>query len=361
MQLVGTAEQDELRAAVRALLERHAPAAVRATVDDGRPHDPGLWHRLGTELGVLGLVVPEELGGAGAGHVERAVVAEELGRALLPSPFLASSVLAADTLLALGDVDLVPTIAAGERTGTVAVADGGRDGLLAPGTGVTARPRDGSWVVDGRVSPVLDGDTADVVLVYAHADDGPAFFATDGGTRTPLRSLDPTRRYARLDLDATPATRLHGDAGAALARVRDLAAVALAAEQVGVMRSAVARTTAYVTDRVQFGRPVGSYQAVKHQCADMYSATEQADSAARAAAWTADHDPEALPLAAAVARVFVGPAAFSVANAMVLLHGGLGYTWEHDAHLHYKRAKADELLLGPPGTARARLADLMEV
>ncbi len=332
MQLVPTPEQDELRAAVRALLDRHAHRAVRAAVDDHAPHDRDLWRRLGTELGVLGLAVPEELGGAGAGHVERAVVAEELGRALLPCPFLGSAVLAADLLVALDDRSgLVEALVSGERV--VAVA-----GVLGPAGDVSVSGGE----LHGSAGPVIDAAGAGVV-------------------RTPLRTLDPTRQYARVDLHAAAATRLGALTEDALDRVRDLAAVAIAAEQVGVMGAAVDRTVAYVGDRVQFGRPIGSYQAVKHGCADMYASTEQAVSAVRAAAWDADHDPEALPLAAAVARVYVGPAAFAVATAMVQYHGGIGYTWEHDAHLYYKRAKADELLTGPPGAARARLAALMGV
>ena len=345
MQLVPGPEAEELRAAVRSFLDKHAPAALRACVDDGSGYDLALWRRLGTELGVLGLAVPEELGGAGAGHVERAVLAEELGRSLLPSPFLGSAVLATDLLVALGDpTGLLPALVAGERVAAV------------------VRPRPGAVRVDGaRLTgaggPVVDGDVADDLLVVV---DGEVFgldAAAPGVGRRTLRTLDPTRRQVRIELDDAPATRLGADAGT----VTDLARVALAAEQAGLMGAATERTVAYVGDRVQFGRPVGSYQAVKHGCADMYVATEQAVSAARAAAWTADHDRAALPLAAAVAEVFVGPAAFGVAAAMVLFHGGTGYTWEHDAHLFYKRAKADELILGTPARSRARLAELMEV
>ena len=364
MDLVRTAEQQELGDAVRALLDRHATsAATRAAIDTDAGHDPELWRRLGEDIGVLGLTVPEALGGAGAGHVERAVVAEELGRALTPSPFLGSSVLAVDVLTALGDTDLLPALATGEKIAAVAVAEGG--GVLDPGSGTRARRDGDGWVIDGRKTPVLAGDVADVLLVHATTDDGPAFFRVDatapGLSRTTLVGLDPTRRLARIDLAGVPAGRLDGDADAALRHAADLAAVVLAAEQVGLMSAAVERTVAYVTDRVQFGRPIGSYQAVKHGCADMYAATEQAVSAARAAAWAADHDPDGLPSAAAVAQVYVGPACFAVAGAMVQYHGGIGYTWEHDAHLFYKRAKSDELLLGPPRSHRARLAELLAI
>ncbi|MCD2195318.1 acyl-CoA/acyl-ACP dehydrogenase [Actinomycetospora endophytica] len=351
MQLVPTSEQDELRSAVRALLDKQAPRAVRATVDDGAGYDRDLWRRLGTELGVLGLAVPEELGGAGAGHVERAILAEELGRALLPSPFLGSAVLATDLLVGLDDRSgLLGALGSGERMAAVA-------GVLGPAGDVSVS----GGGLRGSAGPVVDATDADDLLVVVdgvvhHLDaTGP------GVVRTPLRSLDPTRRHARVDLDGAAATRLGSLDSDALQRVRDLATVAIAAEQTGVMGAAVDRTVAYVSDRVQFGRVIGSYQAVKHGCADMYASTEQAVSAVRAAAWAADHDPDALPLPAAVARVFVGPAAFAVTNSMVQYHGGIGYTWEHDAHLFYKRAKSDELLSGPPGAARARLAELMKV
>ena len=363
MQLVPTAEQSDLRTAVRELLADHAgPSDVRAAFGSDTGHDPQLWRRLGGDLGVLGLTGPESSGGAGAGHVERAVVAEELGRALVPSPFLGSAVLAVDLLDALGEVDLLGELASGERLGAVAVSGAaGPGGLLDPGGTVKA---DGDRL-DGHATPVLDGAAADVLLVLAGTADGPRFFRVDAGAdglrRTPLRSLDPTRRLARVDLERTPATPLGGDAGDALARVTDTAAAALAAEQVGVMAHAVERTVAYAAEREQFGRVIGSYQAVKHGLADMYAATELATPCARAAAWAADHDPDGLPLAAAVARVQVGPAAFEVADGMVRYHGGVGYTWEHDAHLHYRRAKSDELLFGSPARHRARLADLIRI
>jgi alkylation response protein AidB-like acyl-CoA dehydrogenase len=363
VQLVPTAEQEDLRTAVRDLLADHAgPEGVRTAFASESGHDPDLWRRLGRDLGVLGLTVPDELGGAGAGHADRAVVAEELGRALVPSPFLGSAVLAVDLLSTLGEMELLGELASGERIGAVAVAGApGPGGLLEPGGSVEAE----GGRLSGHAGPVLDGAAADVLLVLAEDGDGPRFFRVDAGAdglrRTPLRSLDPTRRLAGIDLDGVPATALDGDATAALARVADLAAAALAAEQIGVMAHAVERTVAYAGEREQFGRPIGSYQAVKHGLADMYVATELATPCARAAAWAADHDPDGLPLAAAVARVQVGPAAFAVADGMVRYHGGVGYTWEHDAHLHYKRAKADELLFGSPTRHRARLAELIGV
>ncbi len=308
MDLVLTGEQRDLRAAVRELLDDHADsAAVRKAIDSDLGHDPDLWRRLGTDLGVLGLAVPEDLGGAGAGHVERSVVAEELGRALVPSPFLSSAVFALDTLLALpaqpARDELVAALASGERTAALAVAEDA-SGAFDPGPATTRADGD---ALTGRKTPVLDGASADVLVVHA----GGSLYLVDAGgpgvTRTPLRSLDPTRRFARVDLDGAPGVRLDGDAAAALAAAQDRAAVALAAEQLGGMERALWLTVDYAKVRVQFGRAIGSYQAVKHGLAEMYAAWEQSASAVRHAAWAADHDPAALPLAAATASVYVGP------------------------------------------------------
>ncbi|MCO1658602.1 acyl-CoA dehydrogenase family protein [Pseudonocardia humida] len=369
MRLVLEAEQEDLRAAVRRLLaDRSSPAAVREVMASERGDDPGLWKSL-ADLGLLGLVVPEDLGGAGGGHVERSVVLEELGRALTPTPFLASAVLATDALLAVDDAaaraELLPALAGGERVATVAVAEGGAAWDRSGGA-TTATERDGGWRLDGTKAPVPAGAVADVVLVYASTSDGPGWFAVDAGadgfTRTALTTLDPTRPMARLTFAGTPARRLAAsDPAAALDLVADLAAVALAAEQVGVMARALELTVDYAKVRVQFGRPIGSYQAVKHGLADVYSAWEHSVSVLRYAAWTADHDRAELPLAAALAQTYVGPACFDAAVAMVQYHGGIGYTWEHDAHLFYKRAKSAQLLLGPPSSHRARLADRLGV
>lgn len=371
MQLVADREQQELRTAVRKFLTDHCPSErVRAVMDTADGHDRELWRRLATELGLVGLLVPEQHGGSGAGHVERCIVLEELGRALAPVPFLASAVLAVDTLLALDDeparTELLPRLASGDLVGTVAVAElGGSDPTA---TTTTASPVDGGWVLDGYATPVVSGEAADVVLVHARTPEGTGWFLVDsdqgtaaGLSRTGLRTLDPTRRLARLDFESTPARPLAGDAAAALAAVTDRVAVALAAEAVGGMERVLEMTVDYAKVRVQFGRTIGSYQAVKHGCADMYSAAEQATAAVRHAAWTADHDTEQLPLAAATAQVVVLPAYFRAAADTVVLHGGVGYTWEHDAHLYYKRAKTSELLLGSGERQRQRLADRLGI
>lgn len=365
MRLVLNREQQELRSGIRKFVAEHSPAdRIRQVMDSPDGFDRDLWRRMAGELGLAGLVVPERLGGSGAGHVERSVVAEELGRALVPTPFLASAVLAVDTLLALDDAEarseLLPELVTGEVIAAVA------GGALGSRDEVTASWRGGNWVLDGRTTPVVAGDVADVVLVHARTEQGGAWFLISGGaaglTRTPLRTLDPTRRLARLDFTAAPGRALStSDPEAVLAKVNDQAAVALVADSVGGMQRVLEMTSDYAKVRVQFGRAIGSYQGVKHACAEMYCACEQAYSMVRQAAWVADNDPAQLPLAAAGAQVFLSPAYFQTAANTVELHGGIGYTWEHDAHLYYKRAKTSELLLGSADRQRARLADLLGI
>jgi acyl-CoA dehydrogenase len=375
VQLVLDPEQRELRASIRKFLSDQAPPAkVRAAMESEPGYDRELWRRMAVELGLLGLPISEEFGGAGAGHVERAIVQEELGRALVPSPFLGSAVLATDALVALGDkeanAELLPAMAAGELIAGVAVAEGG-GAWDRSGGATTASRADGSdgWVLDGTKTAVVAGDVADVLLVYASGTDGPGWFRVAAGanpaeglSRTTLTTLDPTRRLARIAFTGTPATRLTGaDPVRVLDLVADLGGVALAAEQLGGLERAMQMTVEYAKVRVQFGRPIGSYQAVKHGCADVYCDWELGLSALRFASWAADHDREQLPVAAALAQSYLGPAYFQAATSAVQYHGGIGYTWEHDAHLYYKRAKSTELLFGPASAQRARLADRLGI
>ncbi|GAA1720968.1 acyl-CoA dehydrogenase family protein [Fodinicola feengrottensis] len=352
MELVLTQEQEDLRATVRKFFQDQVPmSAVRAVVD-GADYDAGLWKRMSSELGLTGLVVPESYGGAGAGHVERSVVLEEMGRFLVPSAFFSSAVLAVDALLTLDDeqarADLLPRLASGEITGTVAVAE---DSVYwHPGTTNTeAASTDTGWVLNGQKNLVVDGATAGVIIVYA--DEG--FFLVDGQaaglTRTPLAVLDPTRRLARLEFSQVSARKLEcADAAAALRAMADLAAVALAAEQVGGLARSMEMSVDYAKVRVQFGRLIGSYQAVKHGCVDSYVDWELTSSVLRYATWVADNNLDELRTAAALVRSSVSPAYFRVAARTIQLHGGIGYTWEHDAHFYYKRAKSSELLFGDP-------------
>ncbi|MEV6155863.1 acyl-CoA dehydrogenase family protein [Nonomuraea sp. NPDC052129] len=329
MKLVLSQEQQELRAAVRSFL---AAASPLAKVREG--YDREVYARLNGELGLSGLIIPEEYGGAGAGFAELAVALEETGAALLPGPFLATA-FATIALTRVPDKELLTAIAEGRITATLAIGP----------------------LTTGPLDRVINGMEADVLLLR----DGGVLTAVDltapGVTRTALETLDLTRGQARVELDGVPRREL----GPLPDGVDDLLAVALAAEQLGVLRAALAAIVAYAKIRVAFGRYIGSYQGVKHKLADMHCKLEQAESIVRFAAWAADESPEELPAAAALAQAYVGRACFEVARDHLLLYGGIGYTWEHDAHLFYKRAKADEVLLGPPRIHRARLAELLEL
>ncbi|MEV0145795.1 MULTISPECIES: acyl-CoA dehydrogenase family protein [unclassified Nonomuraea] len=371
MRLVLTPEQRELREAVRSFL---AAASPLPKVRDG--YDPAVHARLNGELGLSGLIVPEEYGGAGAGMAELAVALEETGAALLPGPFLATA-FAALALTRVPDKELLTGIAEGRTAATLALPVTPVDlTMRAAGAGVAG----GGVTVRGTLPQVLSGAEADVLLAAlpgtpagpgASAADGPGepgdgavLVAVDlggpGVTRVPLETLDLTRGQARVELADAPA-RVLGPLGPdGAAAVGDLVAVALAAEQLGVLRAALDAIVAYAKIRVTFGRCIGSYQGVKHKLADMHCKLEQAESIVRYAAWAAAEAPAELPQAAALAQAYVGRACFEVARDHLLLHGGVGFTWEHDAHLFYKRAKADEVLLGPPRVHRARLAALME-
>ncbi|GGS51304.1 acyl-CoA dehydrogenase [Planobispora rosea] len=355
MKLVLTAEQRELREAVRGFLAAASPlSAVRTAMDSEAGHDPAVYRRLAGELGLTGLIVPEEYGGAGAGYAELAVVLEETGAALLPGPFLATTAAAiALTQARTPDKELLSGIAEG-RLNAVYVP--------ASGVGVDAAGGDGRAVLRGTAPQVINGMDADVLLV--ETADG-ALVAVEPGaegvTRRALTTLDPTRGQAGVTFDGAPGRVISEGDENGLARTRDLLAVAVAAEQLGVLRAALDAIVAYSKVRVAFNRLIGSYQGVKHKLADMHCKLEQAESIVRYAAWTADEAPGELPAAAALAQVYLGRACFEVARDSLLLHGGIGFTWEHDAHLFYKRAKADEVLLGPPRTHRARLADLLEL
>ena len=370
MKLILTDEQKELGASVRAFLADTSPMSrVREIAESDLPYDRGTWTRMTRELDLAALAVPEEHNGAGAGHTEVAVVMEELGASLAPTPYLASAVLATNVLLQSGDTDaikdLLPAIASGEKIATFAIPVPGDE---TPG----ARKTGTGYELTGSSPRVLNGADADLILVAAtladEAKDGYApisLFAVDaseGFTREPLTTLDLTRPQAALTFEATPARQIGpSDATEAITRALDLASVALAAEQLGGLRRCLDTIVEYAKLRVQFGRFVGSFQGVKHKLADMHCTLEQAESVVRYAAWAADESPEELPVAAALAQSYLGKAYFQVAKDHLLLHGGIGFTWEHDAHLYYKRAKSAELLLGPPRHHRARLAERLGI
>ncbi|MFI7099901.1 acyl-CoA dehydrogenase family protein [Streptomyces sp. NPDC050161] len=383
-----TDEQEAIRRTLRALLAAHCgPDEVKAAVRTPHGYDEELWRRLAGQLGLPGLALPAAYGGADCGPTELALACEETGRALLPSPLVATAVLAAPLILALGSerqrADLLPRLAAGELTGTLAVPDGRlatalaltgpNDGGWAGGGragGIQARRRDGWWVLYGEAGQVLDGHTADVLLVAAHtggfARSRTRLFLVRGDaaglSRTRQTVLDETRPQARIELREVQGELLGEDAergpGDGLAAVGRTAAAALAAEAVGAADAALTRTLAHVQDREQFGRPIGAFQAVQHRLADLYVAVQAARSAAYYAAWAAGAAGGAVePGAGALALAQALEALRAVAADAVQLHGGIGFTWEHEAHLYFKRAACDELLLGPVHRLRARAAD----
>ncbi|MBO2453933.1 acyl-CoA/acyl-ACP dehydrogenase [Actinomadura barringtoniae] len=371
MKLILTDEQKELGASVRAFLADTSPMSrVREIAESTSPYDRDVWTRMTRELDLAALAVPESHSGAGAGHAEVAVVMEELGASLVPTPYLASAVLAANVLLESGDTDaikdLLPGIASGEKVATFAIPVPGEE---TPG----ARKTGSGYELTGSSPRVLNGADADLILIAAtladEVKDGYApisLFAVEasaqGLTRTPLTTLDLTRPQAALTFEGTPARQIGpSDANDAITRALDLASVALAAEQLGGLRRCLDTIVEYAKLRVQFGRFVGSFQGVKHKLADMHCTLEQAESIVRYAAWAADESPEELPVAAVLAQSYLGKAYFQVAKDALLLHGGIGFTWEHDAHLYYKRAKSAELLLGPPRHHRARLAERLGI
>ncbi|MGW2287448.1 acyl-CoA dehydrogenase family protein [Streptomyces phaeochromogenes] len=367
MDLTFSEEQDELRKVVRSFLTRHATEAdVRRLAADPSGYDPAVWRRMATEIGLQGLAVPEKYGGSGFGYVDLGVVFEETGRALLCAPYFATVALAAETLLRCDDEgargDLLPGIASGETVATLALTEeSGR--WDEAGIHLTAHEGAGGWRLTGVKTYVLDGHLADLLLVAARAPSGVSLFAVEaeapGLARTPLPTLDQTRKQARVEFTNTPA-RLLGPEGAAwpvLERALAAASVLLAAEQVGGAAAALDAAVEYAKIREQYGRPIGSFQGIKHKCADMLVEIESARSAAYGGLWALDAGDEAeIAISAALAQAFCSEAFTKVAGDNIQVHGGIGFTWEHPAHLYLKRAKSSEVLLGTPSYHRELLA-----
>ncbi|MEV0076124.1 acyl-CoA dehydrogenase family protein [Nocardia neocaledoniensis] len=334
----------EFRTSVRALLSKHAtPAALRTAMDSELGYDPKLWTMLCEQVGVAALAIPEEWGGAGAGLVESLMVVGELGATLAGVPMLGSAVLGVQAILLSGDEQacerLLPDLAEGSRTAALCWADAaGWDS-----SGV--RSTDGK--LDGTAHYVLHGAQAELLLVLT--DEG--LFETTpeaaGVTVTPTPALDPTRKLASITFTGTPATRIGtGDPAALRTRLREIAWAAVAAEQVGAARRCLDMTVEYTASRVQFGRPIGSFQALKHRMADMYVLVESAESTALAAAQALAEDSASVAEDVYVARRHCTETFSHVAAETIQLHGGIAITWEHDAHLYFKRAHATAELFG---------------
>ena len=360
-----SAEQNDLRQTVGDLLaKRYGESQVRRAMDGEPGYDDSLWREFAA-MGLLALCIPEEYGGAGAGAAELAVVAEQMGRALVCGPYLSTAVLTPHLLLALAEdaecADVLPRIAGGELITAVAFAEKGS--ARPPEHPCTVAEKvDGGWTVTGEKTYVLDAHAAQRIYVQAATPAGTSVFAVDrdahGLTVSPLTTVDQTRRQATVSLHETPA-RLLGP-GTALDTALDRAAIALVAEQAGGSLHAAQMAADYARTRYQFGRAIGSFQAIKHMCVDMLLEAQSALSAARhlAAAFDAgDADRES---DLALAQAYCSDAFVSVTAANIQAHGGIGFTWEHPAHLYLRRARTDAQIFGDPAWHRERYVRIRE-
>jgi alkylation response protein AidB-like acyl-CoA dehydrogenase len=353
-------EQEDFRAAVRTTLQAEAPSTyVRAMIDDPVGVTPELWDTMAS-LGWLGVLVPEASGGLGLGMVDAVVLQEELGKLPFPGPFVSSALAGTLAAVRLGVDDVLADLASGRRRATVAVEEAGYGDPLGQ---VRARAkRDGeAWVLEGTKPVVLDGAHADVAFVVADDGDGLATFALDAPAGEPVSGLDVTRKVARLVLDGRLARRVGpaGDQSTAWRRILDDLNVALCAELVGTAERALELAVEYAKVRVQFDRPIATFQAIKHKAADMLHQVELARVGTHYAAWASDADDAERERAAAMCKGYVAEAADAVTAECIQIHGGVGFTWDVDCHLLYRRAKQDDLLFGAQGYQRRRLADLL--
>jgi alkylation response protein AidB-like acyl-CoA dehydrogenase len=366
MNFAFTEEQDELRKTVRAFLDSKSPeSAVREQMETEAGYDAAVWSQMAEQMGLQGLHIPEEYGGSGYSYVELGIVLEEMGRSLLCAPFFSTVVLAANTLLQSGDdaakKDYLPGIASGETIATVAFTEPSGKWDEAGITMEATADGDG-WTLNGTKSFVLDGHTANLIVVAARTPKGVSLFAVDGDaaglSRTALSTMDQTRKQAKLEFEGTPARLIgtEGEGWNTLNSVLDLVAVGLAAEQVGGAQKVLDMAVEYAKVRVQFGRPIGSFQAIKHKCADMLLEVESAKSAAYYGMWCASEMNDELPSVASLSKAYCSEAYFHAAAENIQIHGGIGFTWEHPAHLYFKRAKSSELLFGDPTYHRELLA-----
>ena len=371
MNFAFTEEQEMLREAVRGFLEQVSPVnEVRAQMDTVDGYDAATWQRMAGEVGLQALAIPEEYGGQGFTFIELGIVLEEMGRTLVCAPFFSSVVLAANAILNAGtDKDkaaLLPGIASGETIAALAFTEpnGKWD---ADGITMVARREGEDFVLDGTKSYVIDGHIANQLVVVARLEgtagtDGIGFFSVAGDaaglTRTPLATMDQTRKQAQLEFVGVRACAIGspGEGWAAFEKTLQQASVALANEMVGGAQRVLEMAVEYAKVRVQFGRPIGSFQAVKHKCADMLLEVESAKSAAYYAGWAVAEDNDELPVVASLAKAYCSDAYFHAAAENIQIHGGIGFTWEHDAHLYFKRAKSSEVLLGDATYHRELLA-----
>lgn len=352
------AEREDLRAAIRSYLADRLPeSAVRELLDTDTGVDARAWSRLAEELGLAGLLVPEEHGGQGLSVVELGIALQESGRALLGGPFLGSAVLATAALLAAGDEDLGKTVLPGLVDGSTVAALGLDD---EPGNPVRASPDGGGWRLNGGTVHVVDAAAADTFLVTAAVDGGTGLFLVaadaDGVSVQQTGSLDLTRRLGAVRLADAAAQRCGADVTAGVAAVRDLGAFACAAEQAGIASRCLEIAVEYARTREQFGRPIGSFQAIKHQLAEHLARVEQMRAAVSAAAVELAASPGGSREIVSVVKAYCGDEGTTVAEGLIDTLGGIGFTWEHVAHLYLRRMKTLTYLFGSPAEHRARLA-----
>jgi len=356
-------DQDQLRSAVADFLARESPPAYwRPLLDDERGFSDDVWSQL-VALGWTGLLAPEHAGGLGLGLVDLVVVMEEMGRIPFPSPYFSSAVQATLAARALGLGDRLASLVAGETRGAVAIDEPGHGDVVAR-IRTRASRKSGRWTLHGIKAAVVDGHTADWILVPARTQEGLGTFlvetsALDPRVLTPVPGLDLTRKIARLDLDGVRAEPVGppGDHTAIWWQVADDSSVALCAELVGSMEAAHRLAVEYAQDRVAFGRPIGSFQVIRHKAVDMLHDLELSRVGTHWAAWAADADDPRRGEAAAMAKAYVAESAIRLTGECVQIHGGVGFTWDCDAHVHYRKAKGTDLLLGYQGVQRQRVAD----
>jgi alkylation response protein AidB-like acyl-CoA dehydrogenase len=369
MALITTSEQEELRDVMRSFLGRYSSEAdIRKQIDVDPGYDAAAWKMAAEQIGLQALAIPEEFGGAGYGFDELAVVLEETGRALFTGPVLTTAVLAPYALRFADDAAAsqryLPGIADGSVLATVAVSEERADWRDDDIT-VTSRRSGEHWVLDGTKRFVLNGAEADLILVAARSDEGLSLFAVDAGTpglaAQQLEVMDLTRRVATLTFAECPATLIGAPGGAApvISNLFDVAVVALACEQVGGAGAVLDSVVDYLKVRQQFGRPIGSFQAIKHRCADMLVELESARSAVAYASSAIESGADDASIAASIAKTYCSTAFYRIAAEGIQMHGGIGFTWEHNAHLYFKRAKSSEILFGSPSTHRERIARLL--
>lgn len=361
-----TEEQQELRRSVRAFLELKSPEGeIRRVMESSEGYDPAVWRQMADQLGLQGLAIPEEFGGSGFSYAELGVVIEETGRALMPGPFFGSAVLSGSVLMYCGDdaakTRYLPGVASGATIATLALTEqSGR--WDADGMQVEARRKGSSWILSGTKTFVLDGHIADLVLVVARTGAGISLFAveeTDRLTRRELSTLDPTRRQARIAFSDTPAELIgsEGQAWPALSHALDIATAGLAVEQVGGAQRCLELAVEYAKTRRQFGKPIGSFQAIRHKCADLMLDIECARGVAQYAVQAAATGAAELPAAASLAKAYCSDTYARAAAANIQIHGGIGFTWEHPAHMYFKRAQSSSHLLGDAAYHRGLLAE----